>query len=68
MEDFMVCFQNLLNQFDKEETLINFVTINLRLVKNAMKCKPTNVAIIKEVKQMFVIDSFYNQVKRVKLV
>lgn len=47
----MVCFQILLNQFDKEETIISNVTINIRLVINAMKCKPTNVFIIKEVKK-----------------
>lgn len=61
-EDFMVCFQNLLNQFDKEETIISIVAINLC---NEVQ---TNECCHKGSKKMFVIDSFNNQVKRVKLV
>lgn len=37
-EDFMVCFQNLLNQFDKEETTISIVAINLRNEVQTNEC------------------------------
>lgn len=62
-EDFMVCFQNLLNQFDKEETTISTVAINLRNEVQTNECCHKGSK-----KKMFVIDSFNNQVKRVKLV